>query len=445
MEIDSLNTSHVTAGGAAEREPLHALTATELLALQARGAATPLEIVQACLARIVQREPQVRAWAWHDPQDALQQARALPSGPAGLPLYGVPVGIKDIIDTADMPTEYGSAAYKGYRPGADAEVVRRLRAAGALILGKTVTTEFAYAHPGPTVNPHNAKHTPGGSSSGSAAAVGDLMVPLALGTQTGGSTIRPAAYCGIVGFKPTFGNIPTQGVRPLSPSMDTLGIHARSVADARLLYAVLSGSVPPAVAAAAERAPRIAFCPDFLGDRADADARRVLNQARAALEADGAEVVLQSLPEAWAELGQANRSIMAYEAARENERTYAEVGDRLAPPTKALIEAGRVMPPAQYRQALELVAACRESFEQLMHDFDAILTFSAPGEAPAIEQGTGDSIFNRAWTTLGVPCLTLPYGRGAQGLPLGVQFVGAAGRDYALLDLGERVASLSAA
>jgi len=465
------------------------LTAVELRALMAAGRASAQDVAQACLARTAQREPQVRAWAWHDPQAVMAQARALDEAAAaagqanetdaageaggvqggaaaGRALHGIPVGVKDIIDTRDMPTEYGSAWHAGHRPQADAGVVASLRAAGAVIFGKTVTTEFAYVHAGPTANPHDLGHTPGGSSSGSAAAVADFMVPMALATQTGGSTIRPAAYCGVVGFKPTLGVVALDGVKPLSGAMDTIGVHARCVADAALLYEVLRAGPQGAAqvrapqpgdagagqaeaggrqarghAASAPRlaAWRIAYCPGPHAGSASDDARRVLEEARALLAAAGAQVEPLELPEAYAGLSEANRIVMAYEAARNFAREYENGRERLGAATVALIESGQACSESDYRGALALARECAGQHAALMRERDALLTFSAPGEAPPRSEGTGDSLFNRAWTTMGVPCLTLPAGRGRRGLPLGVQLVGAAGADDALLQLGRYV------
>src|SRR5215471_7840232 len=209
--------------------PLNELPAAEAVALLSRREISPEELTRACLDRISAREAQVQAWQFIDPERALAQARS--SEASSPPLHGLPIGIKDIIDTADLPTEYGSSIYQGYRPQADAPCVSALKRAGAVILGKTVTTQLAYFTPGKTRNPHNPEHTPGGSSSGSAAAVADFMVPAALGTQTAGSIIRPASYCGVIGFKPTFGQVPMHGIKPLAPSLDTLGVFVRNLSD----------------------------------------------------------------------------------------------------------------------------------------------------------------------------------------------------------------------
>ncbi len=424
-----------------EQSSLCTLTATDLVRRLAARDITPEALLEACLSRIALREPQVCAWAWHDPEAARHQLRGLPVDGAGLPLFGLPVGVKDIIDTRDMPTQYGSRAYAANRPIRDAVVVSRLKAAGAIVMGKTVTTEFAHVHAGPTVNPHNAAHTPGGSSSGSAAAVADFMVPLALGTQTGGSTIRPAAFCGIVGFKPTYGDIALDGVLPLAHTMDTMGIHARTVADVMLLYPILSGRLVPRPAAPGRL--RIVWHPGPHADEADDDARQALLAAREILTEGGVEFVDVELPHGdLAAMSRANRLIMAYEASRQHRALFQATPELLGAATCTLIETGLGIDPAQYEQELEGVARCRRVFEQAMQGVDALMTFSAPGQAPVREAGTGASTFNRIWTTIGAPCLTIPAGRGAMDLPVGVQFVSGCGRDQHLLELGLRVEAM---
>lgn len=414
--------------------------AVDIVAAIDCGQASPESVIEECLERIKEREPSVKAWAWHDAVSSRRAARALKRRTSTQPLYGVPVGIKDIIDTVDMPTCYGSALYKGHRASHDATVVSRLRAAGAIILGKTITTEFAYQHPGPTCNPHDLEHTPGGSSSGSAAAVADGMVPVALGSQTGGSTIRPSAYCGVVGFKPSFSAVTMDGVRPLAPSMDTIGIHARSVADVAMVYPVLAGLK---VGAGCPSAPRreslfVGLYPGPHAEEADADARESLELAARRMRISGMTVRRAELPmHLFVEMSAANRTIMAYEGARVAAADYRRGRDLLAPSTRKLIESGQSIKDADYEGARELVVTCRQMFAEAIRHFDVLLTFSAPGEAPLKNEGTGSSIFNRAWTAIGAPCLVLPFGYGKSGvLPLGIQLIGACGADTALLDSG---------
>jgi Asp-tRNA(Asn)/Glu-tRNA(Gln) amidotransferase A subunit family amidase len=391
------------------------------------------------LARIAVQDPQIKAWVWHDPEQVREQFNRLPENATHLPLFGVPVGVKDIIDTVDMPTEYGSRAFKGHRPNADAAVVARLKAAGALIMGKTVSTEFAHVHAGPTLNPHNLAHSPGGSSSGSAAAVAAGMVPLAFGTQTGGSTIRPSAYCGIVGFKPSYGLISLAGVNPLAPSMDTIGIHAGDVADAAVLYSVLRGQTMPPIQQ--NRALTIGWFPGPHADKAAPESHAALALARKILSSrDDVQVVEVHLPSPqFGDLSEGNRLIMAYEAALHHRAVYEQKGELLGAATRKLIETGMAISEADYEAQRAHVLTCRALFAPALRQVDALLTFSAPGEAPLVEQGTGDSTFNRAWTIIGAPCLTLPLTKGPRGLPIGVQLVAAVGEDFKLLQIGAQL------
>lgn len=390
------------------------------------------------LERIRQKESQVRAWAFHDPELVrAQQARIKPGGS----LAGVPVGIKDIFDTEDMPTAYGSQAYAGHQPVRDSWAVYRLRQAGAIIMGKTVTTEFAYTSAGPTRNPHNISHTPGGSSSGSAAAVAAGMVPVALGSQTGGSTIRPSAYCGIIGFKPTYGLISLQGVMPLAPALDTLGIHAASIELARQVFAVLCPRSHPGAATHQPRQLRIGWYPGPHAEQAQTQALLLLNEVRDRLQSSGlARVEAFDYPAEHAlALGDANRSIMHREAARLHHRIYQTDRDKLGASTVSLIESGLQVSEQAYEQAMLKMQAAHLAYLKSMNGLDAILTLSAPGEAPLFEQGTGSSVFNQPWTTLGAPCLTLPAGKGPGGLPLGIQLVGKPGDDFRLLEAGQKI------
>jgi Asp-tRNA(Asn)/Glu-tRNA(Gln) amidotransferase A subunit family amidase len=430
--------------GRIDEPPLWRRDARDLVAGLQRKEISAADVAESLLRRVADREAFLKAWAWHEPDLVREQARRLDAGSRDLPLFGVPIGVKDIIDTADMPTSYGSAIYRGHRPARDADVVARLRAAGAVIMGKTATTEFAHAHPCATVHPERADRTPGGSSSGSAAAVADGMVPLALGSQTGGSTIRPAAYCGICGFKPTYEVVCTDGMKPLAPSMDTLGIHARSVGDIELLFSVLVGHANSARPPRPIATPRIGYYPGPHREDASADAACALQECRDAFVRAGWEVQPLALPsENFGELSNANRTIMAYEAAREldheNVRHRAGLSDDIA----GLIDQGHRIPCRDYEEALALASRCRVALGEGLHGFDVLMTFSAPGEAPELSAGTGSSVFNRGWTTMGVPCLTVPFGRGTiAGLPLAVQFVAAAGEDFQLLSLGQRVEGL---
>ena len=405
-------------------------------------APTRSQLLEAQLARIAAREPLVRAWSWHDPQQVRDELAALPKDTSHLPLAGITVGVKDIFDTSDMPTTYGSAAFANHRPHRDATAVAKLRAAGALIMGKTVTTEFAHQHAGPTTNPHSVDRTPGGSSSGSAAAVADEMVTMALGSQTGGSTIRPAAFCGIVGFKPTHGKVSLEGVGPLSVTMDTIGLMARSMTDICLLSSVLLENHDLVQAPAT---PRVGWYPSPEAPEADPDALRALERARDVLKAAGVQIVDIDLPaKDFLALGQSNRLIMAYDAARSYETVYRNKAADLGASTVKLIETGLLITDEQFKKELLHVEKCKALFAKAMLGVDAVLTLGAPGQAPLKSTGTGLSTFNRVWTTLGVPCITLPFGRGDAGLPLGVQFVGPLGADSKLLALGIKFEALFA-
>ena len=397
---------------------------------------------EASIARIAQGDARLRAWVHHDPLALIREAREIDARPGEFALRGLTVGVKDIFDVAGVPTEYGSSVYRGYVPTRDAEVVRRLKEAGALLVGKTATTEFAYAHPAATVNPHNALHTPGGSSSGSAAAIADGMVDLALGSQTGGSTIRPSAYCGIVGFKPTHGLVPTAGMKALAPSLDTVGLHARSVRDIVRLFAVLAGR--PASTGFA--APRIHYFPGpFAGD-ADAPSRGRLAAARDRLRSGGLELAELDFGPRFALLNDAQLQLMAREASVSLEREYREHRGEISAETIALVELGQSSTDAAAQDARNLAARWRSELAARLGATGVLLTFSAPGEAPLLAAGTGNSLFNRVWTLLGVPAITLPCGWGPLGLPLGIQLVAAPGRDDALLACAQSVqAALGAA
>jgi Asp-tRNA(Asn)/Glu-tRNA(Gln) amidotransferase A subunit family amidase len=351
----------------------------------------------------------------------------------------VPVGIKDIIDTAEAPTEYGSPVYAGHRPAADAACVRRLREAGAVLLGKTVTTEFATYQPPKTVNPLDARRTPGGSSSGSAAAVAGGMVPLALGSQTAGSTIRPASFCGILGFKPTHGAIDLAGVLQLSAQLDTLGLFARTPGELALLAGALLprgaaagplGAATGQHSAAGGQAPpaRLALVRTAHWHDAEPGGRAAVERAAGLL---GAEEV--RLPPAFDGLPAAQETIMAVDACRSLARERAEHADLLSEPLRELLDRGAATSAADYEAAVALAAACRDELPGVLDGFDAILTPAARGEAPIGLDTTGDPLFCRAWTLLGTPAVSVPGLTGDSGMPIGVQLVGRRGEDWALL------------
>jgi Asp-tRNA(Asn)/Glu-tRNA(Gln) amidotransferase A subunit family amidase len=413
------------------------------------GAITSVELVEACLERVRQVDGQVQAWAFLDPAYALAQARAADerraSGQAIGVLHGVPVGLKDIIDTADMPTENGSVLHAGRTPSRDAAVVALLRSAGAVIMGKTVTTEFATRTPGKTRNPHNTGHTPGGSSSGSAAAVAAAMVPLALGSQTTGSTVRPASYCGVYGLKPTHGLIPRSGMFQLSRTLDHVGLFARSVEDVALLLEALAAhderdpdSRPRArvayravAAGAPPVTPKLAFVKTSMWGEVDADAREAFSEL---VEALGAHVEeLELVPPAKDAL-EWQRAIGGAEIAINLKREYEHGRDKLSAALRARIEHGRGVLALDYLDALERVPTLVERLTALFEQrYDAILTPAAFGTAPKGLESTGDPAFCALWTLCGTPALNVPLMRGGNGLPLGAQLVGARHRDAQLL------------
>jgi Asp-tRNA(Asn)/Glu-tRNA(Gln) amidotransferase A subunit family amidase len=409
---------------------LNELTAAEAAQRLERGQLTSEALVAACLERIAERDEQVRAWAFVDRERALAAARALDRAPRRSRLHGVPFGIKDIIDTADLPTEYNSPIYRGHRPKADAASVTLLKQAGCVILGKTVTTEFANNHPSQTRNPHSAAHTPGGSSAGSAAAVADFMVPLALGTQTGGSVIRPAAYCGAFAIKPSFGAINRAGTKFLAESLDTIGIMGRSAADLVLAMEVLTGR---SAAATVNRAPKIGLCRTPRWSVADAAVQANIEQAARVLAKAGAHVRDFDMPEGSADLFDRHKVVMGYETARALGWEYHHHRDEISATLKPRLDEGWKVPRADYDAMREHARRLRREMAEQLREVDFLITPSAPSEAPASLASTGDPIFNRAWTLLGVPCVTIPYGNGPHGLPLAVQLVGAHEGDMALL------------
>lgn len=419
-------------------QQLNQLSASEAVRRLATREISAEQMARACLARIEEREAAVGAWIHIDPDAVIAQARQLDAGAVRGPLHGLPLGVKDLIDTADMPTAYGSPVYAGHRPRTDAACVALARAAGALVLGKTVTTEFAWFYPGKTANPHNPSHTPGGSSSGSAAAVADCMVPLAFGTQTAGSIIRPASYCGIVGYKPTHGMLPRAGIKPLSDSLDTLGTLTRTVADAALLVSALSGRdlLPTAPLL---QAPRVGWCRTPQWSAAQPETVAAMEHAVAALGRAGATLSEVVLPRDFAAVTQAQIDIMNYEirAALAGERLQHNAG--LSDKLKQLLEQAKQCDAARYDAAQALVLSCRSQLDQVFGGVDALLVPSAPGEAPIGLEATGDPVFCRMWTVLHVPAINLPCALGPHGLPVGVQIIGRRGEDARALAVADWV------
>jgi Asp-tRNA(Asn)/Glu-tRNA(Gln) amidotransferase A subunit family amidase len=412
--------------------PLNELGAAGLVARLASGDLSVEGLAQACLERAALREPTLRAFARLEPERVLEAARALDRAGARGPLHGLPLGVKDIIDTFDLPTEYGSPIYAGHRPAADAACVALARGHGALVMGKTVTTEFATYAPGPTTNPHDAAHTPGGSSSGSAAAVADRMLPLAFGTQTGGSVIRPAAYCGVVGYKPSFGLLPRSGVKAISDSFDTVGVFARAVEDAALLVAALAGRDALRVPATLN-APRLGLCRTPQWPAAQPETHKLFEELPGRLVRAGVRVGALEMPQAFAPLADLHGTIWDYEIARCLADEHRRHRDRIREPLRSQLERGRGVSAEAYDAAQRVAHECRRRLADAMHDFDALVVPSAPGEAPEGLASTGDSVFNRVWTLLHAPCVNVPVGRGPKGLPLGVQVVGRIGEDAKVL------------
>ncbi|MBM3341962.1 MAG: amidase [Betaproteobacteria bacterium] len=407
------------------------LSITEADALMRAGKLTAVQLAEACLARVNAREAEVRAWVHVNADEVLAQARAADREPRRSALHGIPVGIKDIIDVAGMPAEYGSPIYAGHKAQTDAACVAAFKKAGALIMGKTVTTEFAMRHPNKTRNPLNLAHTPGGSSSGSAAGVADGMMPLALGTQTGGSVLRPSSYCGVVGFKPTFNIINRVGVKPNSESLDTVGLIARCVEDIALALPAITECAAPVVAAVS--APRIALCRAFEWKDAEPASVAAVEAAAAVLSRAGAKVTQIQLPPAFDAMSDAHAAINDYEAFRALSHEIRTAPEKLSPSLRPRLPRWAARTVAQYTEAQQNVADCQRLLRDVFRDVDAFLVPSAPGEAPLGLDSTGEAIFNRVWTALHVPAITLPGHTGPKGLPVGVQLVGAFGDDYALL------------
>lgn len=429
-------------------EALLALPVMELRDRLASGALSAVDLTEACIARIAAREPDVQAWAWFDSDHALDQARALDAHrvtgrPIG-PLHGLPVGLKDIIDTAKIPTENGCEADRGRVPKDDAFVVERLKAAGAIIMGKTVTTELAYMRPSKTRNPHDPAHTAGGSSSGSAAAVAAGMIPLAVGTQTGGSVIRPAAFCGVTGYKPTFGAIPRRGILMQSPSLDTVGVFSADPTGAALLAEVLFGYDPndpdtdprpfPRLSKTALSKPPVR--PDFVfvrppdWDTAEQDTKDALGELVTAL---GDKVIEVELPAPFEAAARERRRINFAEMARHYFRYGRDAGDVLGPEIRDAMEEGNAILARDYLAALDWKPVLNSALEEIFERCDAILCPAAPGPAPRDVETTGDPVFNGLWTFCGLPAVTLPILTATNEMPMGVQLIGAHGNDARLL------------
>ena len=424
------------------------LSATDAAQRIRDGVISSENLVQACLDRIAETDPGIKAWVHLDPEQALDQARIMDrirqtGRPLG-PLHGVPVGIKDIFDTADMPTERGSPIYQGRQPDTDAAVIAKLKEAGAVILGKTYTTEVAFLHPTVTGNPHNLDHTPGGSSSGSAAAVAAGHVPLAIGSQTNGSTVRPASFCGIYGFKPTRGVISRTGCLQTSQSLDQVGVFARTLDDAALLADVLAGydagdpgsyvEPKPAMLAGARAKPPVE--PDIawlelpFADRLDASSVDGFEELISAL---GNRVERLPAPKSFEAVVQSHKIVHEYEIWHHLKADFEAGWDLVSDTLKPALEQAQTLSKGQYEDALAMLAGAQDYFEQFFLDYDAVLAPSSAGEAPLKSSGTGDPVFCTIWTFAGLPALSLPLLTGSAGLPIGVQLIGSAEGDDRLL------------
>ncbi len=394
-----------------------------------QGRLSSEELVKSCLGRIGENEGQIKAWTFLDEDIALAQARAADrdrdQGCSLSPLHGVPVGIKDIFDTHDMPTENGTVLDAGRRPSHDAASVAALRAAGAIIMGKTVTAEMAVYTPGKTTNPFDAKRTPGGSSSGSAAAVAAQMVPLATGTQTGGSVIRPAAFCGVFGFKPTRGAIGRDGILMQSPTLDQVGVFANTIEDTALIAGVLMADD---LLVRAINTPRLAFVKSPVWNDADEETKAAFGDLK------------ESVGGHWVDLpNQFDGAISWHQAVHDTEMAthygpyYERDKDRLSPHLRAMIERGQSTPAQNYSDAKKAIDILNRLFRIVFSGFDAVLTPATTGEAPVGLETTGNPVFCKLWTLCGLPCISMPLLTAKSGMPLGMQMVGPLGRDAGLL------------
>jgi Asp-tRNA(Asn)/Glu-tRNA(Gln) amidotransferase A subunit family amidase len=393
------------------------------------GKLRPEALMEGCLDRIASRDPTVRAFACFDPKTA--RAASVLTTPG--PLQGIPIGVKDVLDTADMPTQYGSPIWANWQPRADSAPVAWARKAGGVIIGKTVTTEFATRKPGPTTNPVNPAHSPGGSSSGSAAGVAAGLFPLAYGTQTAGSVIRPAAFCGAVGFKPTFGLISRSGMKIMSDSLDTIGVIARTVADCALFAGAVAGRDLGDPDTHTGKPPRIGICQSPTWNSAAPETQTLLAHVANALSRAGAAITHRELPEPFDALVEAHPIVMNAESARALGWELASHPDQISDGLRERLHFGLNQSPAALANALEVFEATRRGFPDVIQGLDVLVTPSAPGEAPKGLDWTGDPAFNFIWTSLHVPCVTVPAGTGPNGLPLGIQIVGRRGEDRAVL------------
>jgi Asp-tRNA(Asn)/Glu-tRNA(Gln) amidotransferase A subunit family amidase len=416
-------------------KPMHTLSLIEASEGIKNRRFTSEAYTEALLARIASLDERIRAWAWLKPEEAIKAARLSDrhrhSGETPDPLQGVPIGVKDIFATAGIPTEMGSPAFAGHIPDKSAKVVERIEARGGFVMGKTVTTECAFLFPGKTRNPWNPQHTPGGSSSGSATAVAAGFVPAALGTQTNGSVIRPAAFCGVVGFKPTQGLIPIAGALAFSHTLDQPGILTRHVEDAAFLAASLAddgAQLSPSIPACSTP-PRLAAVKTPVWEQAGEDAKQNFRENIQTIRKGGGHVEEVELPEIFSHAHRAIRTIMAVESALNLEELHRKQTPLLSSILKDFIAEGTAAGAVVYLQALKMRLSLQDELDSFLTKYDAIITPPAAGEAPATLEQTGNPAFCSIWSLCGVPAITIPVGFGPQGLPLGLQIVGARGKD----------------
>ena len=417
------------------------LTATAAIALLREGRLTAEALTRSCLERIAEREPVTKAWSYLDPMLAVRSAREVDKATVRGALHGLPLGVKDMIDTADMPTTHNSPIYQGLQQGRDAACVGIVRGEGAVILGKTDTVEFASGgRRALTRNPHDAARTPGGSSSGSAAAVADGMVPLAFGTQTGGSTIRPASFCGVYAMKPTHGVVNSEGAKRYSHTLDTIGWYGRAPGDLRLVAEAFRLFDIETPTGKTVQQLRIGICQGPNWHLAEQDSQNALLLAAKRLEAAGARVEEVSLPQAFEGITEAQRVVLLGEGRGAFLQEYVQAHGQLHADFRDRVENFADISASQLVGAYNLAADCRKLWDALFPRFDAVLTPAAVGEAPLGRQDTGNPVFNSMWTLMHVPCIGIPCTKGSHGMPVGVQIVGPRFGDAALLDVAAAVA-----
>ncbi len=413
------------------------ITATKAAVRMASGELTSVQLVEACLERIHAREREVGAWAHLDEDMALNAARVADATEPKSPFHGIPFGVKDIIDTADLPTECGTPIRAGRRPTEDAACVARMKAAGAVMMGKTVTTEYALYHPGKARNPLNLAHTPGGSSSGSAAAVADFMVPVAFGSQTSGSLIRPAAFCGICAFKPTRGITDISGMLQLEPDFDTLGYMGRDFDDLATFFAIVHDHTLRRLPDGIGRRPRIGLCRTPMWPYAEQASIDAVEEAAEQLRSMGADVQEVRLPSAFEDLLETHATILKAALTRSLGEDYRHHPNRMSPVLRRMIEAGFAVPRDQEKALRTHAEECRASINHAFGDRDALLCPSVVGEAPKGISATGSPVFQAMWTLLNVPIAGIPGAVGPTGLPVGIHLVGRRGDDRTILSLGK--------